>query len=329
MPPSAHTVARQRATVLRGAGLIVLALIGGGIWFALRPLPPASRQAVVALPPDASNAPTTESAALARQPLVEAALPSPIPPMETKAPGPASASRTPLVIAPPTQFAGSNAAAGILRSITSSARCALLQFSVGDDGRIGLSGLVGAGAPDAAMREAVQAGAPGAILIWETRGIDGPYCDLFDIIRPIAETGSPTLGIGLRDGVTRLSARQFVLPTVNMPDFPAYLQIDYFSHDGLVAHLFPLRGATDPVFTSNATVKLGLDHGKPYIEVGAPFGTDLIVALASSNRLFAGPVREDETEQTYLPALKAALEAAELRGTKLTARVLAVDTVER
>jgi hypothetical protein len=152
---------------------------------------------------------------------------------------------------------------------------------------------------------------------------------LFDIIRPIAETGSPTLGIGLRDGVTRLSARQFVLPTVNLPDFPAYLQIDYFSHDGSVAHLFPLRGATNPVFTSNATVKLGLDHGKPYLEVGAPFGTDLIVALASSNRLFAGPVREDETEQTYLPALKAAMEAAELRGTKLTARVLAVDTVER
>jgi hypothetical protein len=40
-------------------------------------------------------------------------------------------------------------------------------------------------------------------------------------------------------------------------------------------------------------------------------------------------VREDETEQTYLPALKAAIEAAERRGAKLTARALVVDTVER
>ena len=206
-------------------------------------------------------------------------------------------------------LAGANAAATreTLRSIANSARCALPHFNVGEDGRIGLSGLVGAGAPDLALRDAVQAGIPDAKLIWETRGVDGPYCDVFDTIRPIAETGSSGLGVGLRDGITRLSAGQFVLPTVNMPDFPAYLQVDYFSHDGLVAHLFPPRGATNPVFASNATVTLGLDHGRPNLEVAAPFGADLIVAVASSDPLFAGPMREDETEQTYLPALKAAI----------------------
>ena len=91
-----------------------------------------------------------------------------------------------------------------LRSIANSARCALPHFNVGEDGRIGLSGLVGAGAPDAALRDAVQAGIPGATLIWETRGVDGPYCDVFDTIRPIAETSNPGLGVGLRDGITRL-----------------------------------------------------------------------------------------------------------------------------
>ena len=229
-------------------------------------------------------------------------------------------------------LAGANAAATreTLRSIANSARCALPRFSVAQDGRIGLSGLVGAGVPDAALREAVQAGVPGATLIWETRGVDGPYCDVFDTIRPIAQTGSPALDVGLRDGVTRLSADQFILPVVNMPDFPAYLQVDYFSHDGSVAHLFPVRGAANPVFASNATVKLGMDQrGKPYLEVGAPFGTDMIVVIASSDPLFVGPVREDETEQTYLPALKVAIESAEWQGAKLTARALVVDTVER
>ena len=340
-PQPARRAARQRPAVLRGAGvdcacadrrrhMVRAAAIAACI--------PANRRGSVPNPP---SAPTTEPSAPAQQPSAEAALPSPNPPAETGAPGPASEPRTPTVIAPPPQpadpapervaLAGANVAATreTLRSIANSTRCALPRFSVGEDGRIGLSGLVGAGAPDAALRDAVQAGLPGATLIWETRGVDGPYCDVFDTIRPIAEIGSPALGVGLKDGVTRLSAHQFVLPIVNMPDFPAYLQVDYFSHDGSVAHLFPPRGATNPIFASNATVKLGLDHGKPYLEVAAPFGPDLIVAVASSDPLFAGPVRDDETEQTYLPALKVAIEAAERRGAKLTARALVVDTVER
>ena len=341
-PPPARRAARQRPAVLRGPGLIVLVLIGGGIWFALRPLPPAPRQTVVAAPPNPPSATTTEPSAPARQPSGEAALPSPNLPAETGAPGPPSEAPTPTVIAPPSQpagaapervaLAGANAAATreTLRSIANSARCALPRFSVAQDGRIGLSGLVGAGAPDAALREAVHAGLPGATPAWKTRGVDGPYCDVFDTIRPIAQTGSPALDVGLRDGVTRLSAHQFVLPVVNMPDFPAYLQVDYFSHGGSVAHLFPVRGATNPVFASNATAKLGMDQrGKPNLEVEAPFGTDMIVVIASSDPLFVGPVREDETAQTYLPALKAAIELAEWRGAKSTARALVVDTVER
>jgi eukaryotic-like serine/threonine-protein kinase len=337
-PRPTRRAARHRPAVLRGAGLIGLGLLGGVIWFALRPLPPAFRQTVVVPSP---TAPTTEPSDPAQQPSAEAAASSPDPPTETGAPRPASEPRPSTTMPPPSQpadpapervaLAGANAAATreTLRSIANSAYCALPRFSVGEDGRIGLSGAVGAGTPEAALRDAVQAGFPGETLIWETRGVDGPYCDLFDTIRPIAETGSPGLGVGLKDGVTRLNAGQFVLPIVNMPDFPTYLQVDYFAHDGSVAHLFPPRGAPNPVFASNATVTLGQDHGKPNLEVAAPFGADLIVAVASSDPLFAGPVREDETEQTYLPALKAAIEAAERRGAKLIARALVVDTVER
>ncbi len=296
-PPPARRAARHRPAVLRGAGMIMLGLIGGAIWFALRPLPPASRQTVMAPSP---SAPTTEQSASAQQPSAEAAASSPDPPTKTGAPSPASEPGASTMMPPPPQpadpaservaLAGAHMAATreTLRSIANSARCALPHFNVGEDGRIGLSGLVGVGAPDAALRDAVQAGIPGTTLIWETRGVDGPYCDVFDTIRPIAETSNPGLGVGLRDGITRLSAGQFVLPTVNMPDFPAYLQVDYFSHDGSVAHLFPPRGATNPVFASNATATLGLDHGKPNIEVAAPFGADLIVAVASSDPLFVG-----------------------------------------
>ena len=101
-PQPARGAARQRA-VLRGAGLIVLGLIGGGMWFALRPLPPASRQTVLAPSPNPPSAPATEPSAPAQQLSAEAAGPSPNPPPETGAPGPPSEPQTPTMIAPPSQ----------------------------------------------------------------------------------------------------------------------------------------------------------------------------------------------------------------------------------
>jgi hypothetical protein len=77
-------------------------------------------------------------------------------------------------------------------------------------------------------------------------------------------------------------------------------------------------------------VKLRLDgHGKPNLEVGPPFGTDLIVGVASSVPLFAGQMREDETARTYLPAMRAAIEAAQRRSATISGQVLVVETVER
>jgi serine/threonine-protein kinase len=221
-----------------------------------------------------------------------------------------------------------------LGALAVSAPCALPRFAVADDGVIRVSGLVGAGGPDGALREAVHAAAPEDSLSWGIRGIVGPYCDVFDTVRPIVLPGTPVLGLALKDKpveATRLRAHEFILPIVSLPAFPAYLQVDYFSHDGSVAHLFPVRGGGRIPFGNNAIVKLGLDpRGKPNLEVGAPFGTDLIVAIASSVPLFPpGQERNDETVQTYLPALKAAIEAAKRVNATLTARPLIVDTVDR
>jgi eukaryotic-like serine/threonine-protein kinase len=216
-----------------------------------------------------------------------------------------------------------------LNSLTLSAHCALPRFAVSEDGVVGISGLVGAGAPDAALREAVRAAAPAASLTGEARGIDGPYCDVLDTIRPIAQANSPFLGLGLKDDATRLKAHDLVLPILKLPEFPAYLLVDYFSHDGSVAHLIPIRSVPTPAYAANATVRLGTS-AKDRLEVGPPFGTDLIIATASSVPLFPpGAARDDETAQTYLPALKAAIEAARRRNAKLTGRAMVLDTVER
>jgi len=288
--------------LLGGAAVAVLALIGGGAWFALRPAAPG---------PVLSPTPVIDTPAA--PPAIQ----------QTSAP---PARETPPAAA---QTIAPAAIRDALRALGLSANCALPRFSVTDAGAVSVAGLVGAGTPEAALRAAVQAAAPGAAVSWAVRGIDGPYCDVFDAIRPIAQATSPFLGLMLKDEATRLKAHDPILPVLNLPEYPAYLQVDYFSHDGSVAHLFPIRGDPNRPFAPNATVKLGTS-AKDRIEVGPPFGTDVIVATASSEPLFPpGTVRDDETMQTYLPALKAAIEAARTRDAKLTGRALVLDTVER
>jgi eukaryotic-like serine/threonine-protein kinase len=75
-------------------------------------------------------------------------------------------------------------------------------------------------------------------------------------------------------------------------------------------------------------VTLG-DPTKGVGEVGPPFGTDMILAVASSVPLFAQrrPV-DGETVETYLPALRGAIDAALRRNAKVAGRAIVLDTVE-
>ncbi|MEA2769039.1 MAG: eukaryotic-like serine/threonine-protein kinase [Acetobacteraceae bacterium] len=335
-PPSSKKAGGLSPALLGVAAVGVLALVGGGAWFALRPATPEPGPAATAssaAPPPAAPPPAARAAA----PEPEAATPVPPgPPAETQAtntapeppPPPNPQSDRP---APTTAPAPINVPAlrATLASVALSARCALPRVAVSEEGAVSVSGPVGTGAPEVALREAVQAAAPAAPVAWDARGVDGPYCDVLDVVHLVAQPTSPFLGLALKDDASRLKAHDSVLPVLKLPEFPAYLLVDYISHDGSVAHLFPIRGVPNTAFSANATVRLGTS-AKDRVEVGPPFGTDVIVATASSVPLFAaGIVRQDESLQTYLPALKAAIEAAQRRNAKLTARALVLDTVER
>jgi hypothetical protein len=63
--------------------------------------------------------------------------------------------------------------------------------------------------------------------------------------------------------------------------------------------------------------------------VDAPFGTDMIVAIAASAPLFSSPRPADESVPAYLQALRAALDEAQRKGTKISANAILVQTTER
>jgi hypothetical protein len=115
------------------------------------------------------------------------------------------------------------------------------------------------------------------------REFDGPYCPALDVLRPVlAEAGlAPRIAV---QGPEPLRGGDLLRFQVTMPDWPAHLYVAYFMKSGEVAHLVP--SATHP---AGATVRLGEPRaGFPGWEVSEPFGTDLLVAVASEGPLFAG-----------------------------------------
>jgi hypothetical protein len=315
------------------------------------PAPPAATPpAQAALPPASAPAPAPQAAVTPALTPPAAAPPAapeapasvapspPAPPPQAaqeaappKQPEPPIPAETP---APPTRLAGilpPNPAAirAALASLAASANCAIPRFSVADDGGISAAGIVGTGAPDTALRAAVEKLAGGAQLSWLMLPVDGPYCEAFDVLRPIDQAASPAFGLTMRGDLTRLKDNDPIRPILKLPDFPAYLQIDYLSHDGSVAHLLSSPGGKAKPYPAGMTLVLG-DPKLGVGAVGPPFGTDVILAIASSTPLFPKPRPADsETAQTYLPALQAALDAAAHANARLTGRALVLETMPR
>ncbi len=115
-----------------------------------------------------------------------------------------------------------------------------------------------------------------------------------------------------------------------MPDWPAYLTLDYFTSDGGLAHLYPASTDRPHQYAPGARVVLGDPAaGSKGWQVDVPFGTDMMVAIASAKPLFAKPRPDNDTAETYVRALRTALDAARHRGERVAASAEVVKTVEK
>ena len=191
-----------------------------------------------------------------------------------------------------------------------------------------ISGLAGGGS-EGALRQAVLAalptGAASDSFNMRLDLFDGPYCDVLDTLRPAS---AQNVGLSLRYGATRLKKDQDIVPQVVMPDFPAWLEVDYFSSDGSVSHLHPTQVTPATLARAGSTVTLG-NTPKERWQVDAPFGTDMIVAIASSSPLFSGPRPADETVPDYLAALRRALADSNARGDRVAVNAMLVQTLAK
>ncbi len=352
----------RRGALLGGVAAAVLLVVSAGAWFALAPHTPPARIAdatppaipVPARPVAANAAPavapepaegTAPAPASQATPGVAPAVATPFsaipvpssaaPATPTPAPPPPAPASSPPVPEPTRQAALQRTPGELRRAVAEALAplpCTLPAGSAPAADRLVLDGLVGAGAPEARLHQAVTDAAPGVAVDWHARAFDGPYCDALDTIRPAmaAFDAGSGLHIALTEGRTSLVADAFIVVQAALPGFPAWLQVDYLTHDGSLQHMHPVASDAARLYPARSTQRIGEPHpGFAGWQVGPPYGTDMIVAVASAAPLFEQPRPDDEGAADYLRALKAAIEAAQRRHVQVSATAILVGTREK
>jgi eukaryotic-like serine/threonine-protein kinase len=347
---------RSALPMIAAAAVVVVVLLGGGAWFFLlrgpATVPSGSiAQNTASTIPSTPATPALTAPAPAPPPVqtTQTAQPTAPPQQQPVAPATDNATSAPTPSAPaPSPPAAQLASAGLdtirqqVAQLAAGQNCALVDGGVRDGGNVTLNGLAGASAADALRQALAGLTIPGAV-DWRVNSVDPIFCPALDTLHPIVPAfgaSGPRLGLTLADSKTRLADGEHILPRLVMPDFRGSLRVDYVGHDGNVQHLYPQLAdptqgitAVDPprVYQAGETVNLGDPHpGHPAWEVGPPYGTDMIIAIASSQPLFDRPRRTNiESEADYARDLRAAVEAAQRRGVRLAGSAITVDTVAK
>ena len=103
-----------------------------------------------------------------------------------------------------------------------------------------------------------------------------------------------------------------VIEALARQHYQGYLYVDFLQNDGQVVHLLPHQGRADNLIKPGHRVVMG-DRGQRY-EIGAPFGTDMLVAIVSPVPLFDELRPQVEPADAYFDALDLALEQANSQG---------------
>jgi hypothetical protein len=299
------------------------------------PIPAAPAPSAAQLPPAQSASPSAAP---------PAAVPSTPPPTAVVDPTPAA--QAPKATKPPAAIQEAStdlhAARQQLALALAQAPCTLANGLLQDSGAVSISGYAGTGAAEALRQQ--LAGVVGAVpLDWQVQPVDQAFCGALGALRPIAvQAGAPVSGLSLTlaGGQTTLHDGERIMPRVTMADFTGEVRVDYLGHDGSVVHLYPT--AADPAqhvgarpsvrLAPGAQLSIGEGGpGRPIWEVGPPYGTDMIIVVASSAALLTrAPAQNADNNATpYLRDLASGIARIRQSGGQVAGTLLLVDTVPK
>lgn len=239
----------------------------------------------------------------------------------------------------PDDLANSAQVRNQLAQIVASRQCAFINNVVQDNGEFALSGIAGMGAEDD-LRRTVSSRIYPAAIEWQVVGVTAGFCPALDLLRSIAPdvtTDQPRLGLSLAGEMTFLHDSEHIRPRLVAPNFASYLRVDYIAHDGSVQHLYPRiadrNGIADQprILAPAEPLSLGdPSASQPGWEIGEPYGTDMIMAIASSKPLFANSRPSNaEPAAKYIRDLGVAIQTVRGTGARVVGNALLVDALPK
>jgi hypothetical protein len=207
------------------------------------------------------------------------------------------------------------------------------------DGAIQVTGTGGRTAIDSLRQKLTAMALTGPAPAARVTQVDQSFCSWEDFLRPYATPfgeASNRLTLRLLGDPTWLVKDEYIRPRVTMPEFRGEMHVDYLDRQGNVQHLYPQladpgqRLAADPPHEFQPGESLSLGEPSPTNrgwQVDEPYGTDVVIAVASEGALFDRPRPANvERASTYLRDLKHAVELAHSRGSRIATTAMPVET---
>jgi len=240
--------------------------------------------------------------------------PTPLPaPIHIDIPTPTPSPAPTPSIAPAPKTLTANQIAKEARKIIAVPKCAELDLVVTSSRDVSIKGFFG----DRNDKDSVArkiASIPGIKnLKDETEVFPWPQCEaLITFSKPLQRPAG--LAVRVMNGPSVVHEGDPLLLEVTTPDFPSYLYVTYLATDGEAIHLhYPATGVPLPVAPNTRLVLGDGKKGQRFL-VGAPFGEEMVVVVASASPLFLAKRPARETEREYLTNFRIAFLAKSLSG---------------
>jgi hypothetical protein len=140
-------------------------------------------------------------------------------------------------------------------------------------------------------------------------GIDtaASFCRIYDLLAQATKPAVPRLfDLFPSRSSYRLEEAEPLIVRVLTPGFPSHLSVNYFTADGMVVHLTH-REPDLPPHPPFSEVTIGDPMDGHWLTIAEPYGTELVVVIASEQLLFAELRPRIEPAADYLNALERAL----------------------
>jgi serine/threonine protein kinase len=161
----------------------------------------------------------------------------------------------------------------------------------------------------------------------QVQEVDDDKCDVLKLIAPYLTTRQPA-SIHTRNHTTQLIEGQPLVVEITTPPYDSWVNIDYYQLDGSVVHMLPNARSKDNQAPPNYAATIG--SAGDWI-VSKPFGSEMIVLLATPAALFDTIRPDSESRADYLRAVEKRLgEIADKFGReKIAVDLVQIDTHSR